>query len=311
MLVNHMNNSAISSATPASAILLTPLPDHCWMLGDHDVRSRELTAFYVHRYNGRREGLTWGRHDFWELTFVFRGTQRMLGDSPCEMPIHTAALIPPYVNHKELSAGVVDTLWVGLRGSMLNHLDQHTILLGNAAELHPMMDQLWRLSQRYVEGSGPEIDGLVRLALGQFLRLAIEPASPGGDVIDDIIGYLHNHCDLPVSFRRVAARFAISERHFYRCFKARTGKNPTKYLNEIRIARAQHMMRQSSLSLKEIAHATGFRSPTYFSRVFHRLKGMPPAAALDEIRGGPMVLSDADSRKAKQIEPKTDRAVRK
>jgi len=50
-----------------------------------------------------------------------------------------------------------------------------------------------------------------------------------------------------------------------------------RYLAGWRMQVAQHLLRQTSLSIREIAEETGYESEAAFSRAFKRYYGQPPA----------------------------------
>ncbi len=49
-----------------------------------------------------------------------------------------------------------------------------------------------------------------------------------------------------------------------------------KYLLDQRIRNAQILLETSDLTITEIAHSLGYENPMYFSRVFHKAKGLSP-----------------------------------
>ena len=68
----------------------------------------------------------------------------------------------------------------------------------------------------------------------------------------------------------------FSRARMFDIFKAQTGLTPNDYLQRLRIEKAQERLRQTDLSVTEIALATGFSSGQYFSTVFARYKGVSP-----------------------------------
>jgi len=67
--------------------------------------------------------------------------------------------------------------------------------------------------------------------------------------------------------------------HFRRAFKQSTGTTPTAYFINLRVEYAKKMLLQqptTKLSVKEIARASGFSDPYYFSRIFKNKTGKSP-----------------------------------
>lgn len=74
----------------------------------------------------------------------------------------------------------------------------------------------------------------------------------------------------------LAALCHLSETHFRRLFTAAYGVSPLRYRNELLVARGKELLAEGTLSVKEVAFALGFSDPGYFSRLFHRIAGIPP-----------------------------------
>jgi AraC family transcriptional regulator len=74
----------------------------------------------------------------------------------------------------------------------------------------------------------------------------------------------------------LARMVKLSPWHFTHLFKAETSKSPMQYLKEVRMRQAEEMLRETSLSLKEVASAIGLSDRSHFSREFKRLHGLTP-----------------------------------
>lgn len=85
-----------------------------------------------------------------------------------------------------------------------------------------------------------------------------------------------SHEDWPV--RRLARVSGVSEAHFARSFKQAFGVPPHRYLLTRRIERATTMLRDTDLSITEIAFHTGWGSLGTFGRIFHDVTGASPGA---------------------------------
>ena len=80
----------------------------------------------------------------------------------------------------------------------------------------------------------------------------------------------------------VARSVGLSRSQLSRLFVEKVGVSPAVHLRKLRVRRADHLLRNSTLSIKEIARVCGFPSPNHFSRVFTNETGERPSAA----RGG-------------------------
>ncbi len=78
--------------------------------------------------------------------------------------------------------------------------------------------------------------------------------------------------------QRLAQVSGVSEAHFARSFKQAFGVPPHRYLLTRRIERATAMLRDTDLSITEIAFDTGWESLGTFGRTFRDITGESPSA---------------------------------
>lgn len=91
----------------------------------------------------------------------------------------------------------------------------------------------------------------------------------------------------------IAKECGLSPSYFARAFKVSTGTPPHKWMMERRLDKAADLMRNSALSLNEIALACGFSDQPHFTRAFHAARGMSPAAwRKDAVRSHSVSLFD-------------------
>jgi AraC family transcriptional regulator of arabinose operon len=80
----------------------------------------------------------------------------------------------------------------------------------------------------------------------------------------------------PFNSARLACACGLSERQLFRSFQQHVGQSRRLYLEHCRLDRARQMLRETSLSVAEIAGQVGFDSPFYFSLRFRHLTGTSP-----------------------------------
>ncbi len=68
----------------------------------------------------------------------------------------------------------------------------------------------------------------------------------------------------------------MSTTQVYRKLKALTGQTPSTYIRRQRLLMGKKLVRESDLSISEIAYSVGFSDPNYFSRAFHKEFGKSP-----------------------------------
>ncbi|QBG49005.1 helix-turn-helix domain-containing protein [Verrucomicrobia bacterium S94] len=101
------------------------------------------------------------------------------------------------------------------------------------------------------------------------------PPLPGR--LQSVIRYISEHMSEKLPNELLAARAGISIETLCRLFSKYLHTSPARYVNQIRISRAGHLLEHSDLSIDQIAEATGFPNRAYFSRVFKQVSTLSPA----------------------------------
>ena len=81
----------------------------------------------------------------------------------------------------------------------------------------------------------------------------------------------------------VVESLKIDRSYLYRIFKNQTGISVMDYITHCRIAKAEILLANSDLSVKDVAYSVGFSDQMYFSRVFKKLNGRSPTGFREKI----------------------------
>lgn len=99
--------------------------------------------------------------------------------------------------------------------------------------------------------------------------------------------YISNHYMEPdMSLTELCGYLGFSSSYFSTLFKAKMGKNYSRYLMELRLHRAAELLRDTDDTALSIGYQVGYSAPNYFSREFKRRFGMSPSAYRKEQRKG-------------------------
>lgn len=130
-----------------------------------------------------------------------------------------------------------------------------------------------------------------RLVSDWFLHTEIRPSigpQRGGLVarvgstnpaILDAVRTMEANVAEPLPLEQLARIAGLSPRQLNRLFTEKLGRSTMRYYRDLRLDTAQSLLRNSPLSLTEIALATGFASSSHFSRVYAESYGQPPSSS--------------------------------
>jgi AraC family transcriptional regulator len=91
-----------------------------------------------------------------------------------------------------------------------------------------------------------------------------------------VVEYVDHHLSGKITLLDLAAVAGLSRMHFASQFRAATGFRPHEYLLRRRIQHAEDLLRQSTMTLVEIALTVGFQTQAHFTTVFKRFVGDTP-----------------------------------
>jgi transcriptional regulator GlxA family with amidase domain len=81
----------------------------------------------------------------------------------------------------------------------------------------------------------------------------------------------------------IAREIGISGRQMERLFGRYLNCSPKKYYVDLRLQKARKLLVQTDLSVTEIAFATGFNSPSHFSKIYHAQFSVSPSDQKNKI----------------------------
>lgn len=88
---------------------------------------------------------------------------------------------------------------------------------------------------------------------------------------------IYENWEQNIDFEAMAAEHAVSYEWFRKTFKQVLGTSPGQYLLNLKIEKSGQMLRETSLTIAEIAAKAGFESEFYFSRLFKKKTGQTPS----------------------------------
>ena len=115
---------------------------------------------------------------------------------------------------------------------------------------------------------------------------------PGGAMHNDELvslaqSWMRTHLSEPISLLQLTDVVGQSERQFRRRFSKATGQSPLQYLTKIRMEYAQDLLRETNLSMAEVADASGYTNNAYFSKAFREHASVSPSDYRRIVRSKP------------------------
>lgn len=96
--------------------------------------------------------------------------------------------------------------------------------------------------------------------------------------IQDAIQYINQNYARHIGLEEIANHVYLSKHYFHRLFTQTVNCTPHEYIHMVRLRHAKELLRNSSLSVREIATSVGFENDSYFIQLFKRSESTTPLA---------------------------------
>lgn len=123
-----------------------------------------------------------------------------------------------------------------------------------------------------------QLDTLL-LPLCQMLELAYMKSHISvqtDSLTDKVIQFLKQNHHQHITSEDICKQFYCSRSFMSTQFNKATGKSIREYINELRIADAKRLLKETALTVSEIAFLIGYDSSNYFSEIFKKHVGLSP-----------------------------------
>jgi transcriptional regulator GlxA family with amidase domain len=86
--------------------------------------------------------------------------------------------------------------------------------------------------------------------------------------LSQVIQMMENNIEEPISPSTLAKQVAMSTRQLERLFRRYLSRSPKRYYMELRLQKARNLLMQTDMSVINVALASGFASPSHFSKCY-------------------------------------------
>lgn len=230
------------------------------------------------------------RHPAVEIAAVLRGRCRfLLRDRLYRLRAGEAAIVGPEEPHNDSydSRGAgYEILWFGLYPARHTvHAIRYEPARGPARFVRVGFASTPSASgerlREAVLGDPPDLDAVKEALLYMIERsvsaLRRQAPSARHPIVQGALSILREGFPGRISVSETARRLRVTPNHLSAIFARETGTTFSRHLRDLRLGRAEEMLEDPALRLKEVAAACGFASPFHFSRLFKRRFGAAPS----------------------------------
>lgn len=126
---------------------------------------------------------------------------------------------------------------------------------------------------------------MTELGLIRDIPLA-DGAAPALPALQHMLTYIQNHYAEPIRLADIAASGAMCRSKCCSMFRNVLQQSPLEFTQNFRIQKSIALLRDTELSISEIAEACGFNHSSYYVECFHRIVGKTPKIYRTMLRTG-------------------------
>lgn len=250
-------------------------------------------------------------HSYYEISFIVSGERYFyFNGEQLKIDKNTLLFVPPLAAHGNKNITAVDDIVLQISANLFNCISERfdskmffalkndscaSITLEDGSEISAVINRLYDLCDR-IDGSYDdkgttdnavmrelERDSLVLKLVSLMIEFGLIAVKSGVSslsklgLIDELINRLIANPHDKIDMTEAAKFVGMSYSHFSRLFKALTGTNYAEYCNILRIRHAEELLRDTNLSIAQVAYAIGIDTPSYFTRLFKNINGISPA----------------------------------
>jgi AraC-like DNA-binding protein len=102
--------------------------------------------------------------------------------------------------------------------------------------------------------------------------------------ISRVVKQLRENIDQPIRIDDMAGELGMSVSGFHKHFKSVTAMSPLQFQKQIRLQEARRLMLGENMDVASASFHVGYEDPSYFSREYKKLFGIPPLRDIAKLR---------------------------
>jgi AraC family transcriptional regulator len=227
-------------------------------------------------------------------------TERVLGESKQIEQCHDGeiVIIPALVRHKAITSQENDSTALILEPSYLAHIAHETVdgdhveLIPHFTKPDPLIHQIAltlnselvsnsRCSRLYIESATTMLAAHLLKHYCVFKSRLLEYDGLPKYKLNQALQYINAHLERDLKLGEIAEAVGMSQYYFLRLFKQSMGVTPYQYVLYLRVERAKPLLKQTKLTISDVAIECGFANQSHFTKLFRKMLGMTPKAYRD------------------------------
>ena len=102
------------------------------------------------------------------------------------------------------------------------------------------------------------------------------------DLVCEISKFINNYPELSLSITELTRKTGLSPSKLQEGFKLMHGTTVSDYIRDIRLLKAEELIKNTDLNISEVVYSIGFTSRSYFSKIFRRKYNCSPKQYKDK-----------------------------
>lgn len=107
----------------------------------------------------------------------------------------------------------------------------------------------------------------------------IRPVIQNNDlsILKNMVGFIQQNYDIKISLSDIAASGAVGQSKCCKLFAKYIGQTPNTYLILYRLDKSTELLKNTNMTVTEIAHTVGFGGSSYYAEAFRKWSGKSPS----------------------------------
>lgn len=267
----------------------------------YKVSEKELVSLSVYNvgYQKCEQNYQWGPgiRDHYLIHYIISGKGTYIANGKeYSLSAGDAFLVFPnsIVTYKSDSSAPWEYTWVGFAGSDAPTILQSTDFtkaspfirqLENGEEIKRNILSIYDSRGNNFE-SAVAMTGKLYTLLSSLLKISSKKICTNNNVsyVQKAIEFISENYSYPITIEDVATYVGLSRSHLFRTFQTVLNVSPKEYLTDFRIKQACNLIENTDLTFTAIANSIGFDNSLYFSKTFHKRKGLSPMEYKKKLR---------------------------